>query len=471
MNKTILIALALVSTVSLSARQDRSKEKIETLKNSIEAVISSSQPHLNIGIEVVSLKTGQTLYEKNAKNLFVPASIAKLFTCAAALDSLGPEYQFETRVLKDDAGNLYILGAGDPSLDLHALEDLARQISLTAEKHFAKDLVVDNSLFDNIVSGPGWMWDEGLNYWNAPIDALLVDHSCVSLWIRPNEVKQPPEIVIQSGSDYVVVDNTAITSDEKGELEVERAPLARENKIEVRGVLAPSAPACLFRVPVEVPHQYAAHLFQKCLQNQGITFDGTTHVGKAPKGAKVIATHQSLPLSVLIRRALKDSDNLTANCFFKKLGQALEGIPGTWQNGSKAVRSFLHDRARLDTSEMVLLDGSGESRYNLASPHQMVQFLRWVSSQFMIGPEMLTALSLNGIDGSLKARMPKIRGKIRAKPGTMTGISSLAGFVEAEDGEVLAFSIMINGFTEKAREIKAKVEDPICQVLAQFSHR
>ncbi|MBS3903956.1 MAG: D-alanyl-D-alanine carboxypeptidase/D-alanyl-D-alanine-endopeptidase [Simkania sp.] len=465
------LLIALVSTTPLSARPERSKEKLETLKHSIEKVVAASHANLNIGIEVVSLKTGQILYEKNAKSLFVPASSIKLFTCAAILDRLGPAFRFETQVLKDTKENLYLVGVGDPSLDRHALEDLAMQIALGQEKHFTGDLVVDHSLFDNITNGPGWMWDEGMYYWNAPVDALLIDHSCITLWILPKALKTPPEIVFQAGADYMTIDNQAITCEEPGELKVERTPVSRENKIEVKGALALTTPAQYFQVPVDAPHLYTAHVFQKNLKEHAMTWDGQVRLGKAPADATVVASHRSLPLSVLIHKALKASDNLTANCFFKKLGQLLEGSPGTWQSGSKAVRYFLQDRVQLDTDQLVMLDGSGDSRYNLVSPHQMVQFLRWMSSQFHIAPEMIAALPINGVDGTLKKRLPHITGKVRAKTGTMTGISTISGFIQAEDGEMLAFSIMINGFTEKAKQIEEQIEDPICLLLTQFSHK
>lgn len=465
-----IICTLLFSTASLSARE-KGKDKIEALKNTIERTIASVDPNINIGIEVISLKTGEILYERNAKQLFIPASCVKLLTCAAALDQLGPEYQFETKVLKDEKGNLYILGGGDPSLDRQGLADLVMQTALTQEKLFSGDLIVDCSLFDTITNGPGWMWDEGHYYWNSPIDALLVDHSCVELWVVPKAIKTPPEVILQSGSDYVVIENRAVTTEEKGDLEVGRSPISRENKIEIRGLLNNKTPPRLFRVPVEFPHLYTAHLFRKILREKGISCKGEIHIGKVAKESVVIASHSSEPLAVLIRNALKNSDNLTANCLFKKLGQILEGAPGTWQNGSKALRRFLEERALLDIERVVLLDGSGESRYNLISPHHIVQCLRWISGQFAIAPEFLSALPLSGCDGSLKQRLqdPEICGKIRAKTGVMTGISSLSGFAESADGEQLIFSIIINGFTKPGREVKHTIEDPICQALVNFS--
>ncbi len=466
----VFFAFAVIWATSLSAKVDRSRQNKDALCSSIEKILSTSGANANIGIEVVSLKTGEVLYEHNAKNLFVPASTAKLFTCAAILDRLGPEYQFETKVLKDSKENLYLVGAGDPSLSEHDLQELALSVVLRQEKHFEGDLVVDASVFDPVTNGPGWMWDEGDHYWNSPMASLTVDHSCVDLWVIPTALKKTPEVYLRAGKDYVSVENLALTSEEKGELEVKRSPLVRENKIEISGVVDPHAEAKLFRLPVEAPHLYTAHLFRQKLKEHGISINGQAHIGTVPKEAIHLASHFSQPLGILIRKALKDSDNLTANCLFKKLGQHYEGSQGTWQNGSHAVRDFLARKVGIDIKELILLDGSGESRYNLASPHQMTQFLVWISKQFKIAPEILASLPSNGCDGTYKPHLNQegIRGKVRAKNGTMTGISALSGFVEAQDGEVLAMTIMVNGFTKKAKEIKEQIEDPICHLLIQF---
>jgi serine-type D-Ala-D-Ala carboxypeptidase/endopeptidase (penicillin-binding protein 4) len=466
----LLFIIIFFCTVSLSAKPDRSRQNIDSLRSSIDKIFHTAGTNVNIGMEVISLKTGEVLYEHNAKNLFVPASIIKLLTCAAAIDRLGSEYQFETKVLKDDAGNLYIIGSGDPSLTEHDLEELALQIALKKEKSFEGDLIVDVSIFDSIVNGPGWMWDEGDHYWNSPIDALLVDHSCVDLWIMPTTLKSSPEFYFRTGGDYVNIENRALTLEDTGELEVIKSPLMRENKIEIRGVLNPNTPPQLFRLPVVSPHLYTAHLFRQKLEKHGISIKGPTHIGKVPQEAAHLFSHFSQPLALIIRKSLKDSDNLTSNCLFKKLGQDYEGAQGTWQNGSHAVRDFLTRKVGIQIKDLVMLDGSGESRYNLVSPHQMTQFLVWASKQFNLSPELLAGLPRNGCDGSNKSRLMEeaIRGKVRAKPGSMTGISSLSGFIEAQDGEVLAMTIIANGFTKKAMEIKTEVEDPICHLLTQF---
>lgn len=462
-----MIAVFICHFAGLSAR-----DRLEDLKVDIDQIILEGDPHVHLGLEVISLQTGEVLYQRNARQLFIPASIQKIIVCAAALDQLGAHYRFETQVLRDTQGNLYLRGAGDPSLDHHALEELVRAIDIACPGQPVADLIADHSLFDDITLGPGWMWDEGAHYWNSPIDALLVNHSCVGLSVQPSmELLQPPRISVWPPTDYVFIDNRAVTTEQAGKFVVERSPIARENKIKIDGVLAPSAPLGTYRIPVEAPHLYTLNLFRRALQAQGIEIQGSVHVGKTPPDAQVIARHRSQPLSVLIVSTLKDSDNLSANCLFKKVGEVVVGAPGTWQNGSQAVRQFLQERVHLDVHNIVMLDGDGESRYNLLSPHHMIELLCWTAHQFTFGPEMMAAMPIAGMDGTLKNRMtdPAVRGRVRAKTGSMTGVSSLCGYAKTKDGETLAFALMINGFVKPSIEYKNKIEDRICQTLAEFS--
>jgi D-alanyl-D-alanine carboxypeptidase/D-alanyl-D-alanine-endopeptidase (penicillin-binding protein 4) len=168
---------------------------------------------------------------------------------------------------------------------------------------------------------------------------------------------------------------------------------------------------------------------------------------------------------------MKDSDNLIADMLFKKMGQVRFGIPGTWKKGTRAVRDFLEKQVGLNTERIVIMDGSGMSRYNLISPHDLVSSLVWMKKQFGCASEFCASLPISGVDGSLAERMQDalLKGKIRAKPGTMTGISSLSGYATTQDGQELAFSIMLSGFTKKTEEYKTQIEDRICSVLVNSS--
>ena len=147
---------------------------------------------MHIGIDILLANTGERVYQKNRKQLFTPASCMKIATAAAAIHTLGVDYRFETTLYTDGKiiegtlrGNLYLKGSGDPYLNTWNLDDLAFQLKLLGIERVEGDLFVDNTDFDPVSQGPGWMWDEGLNYWNSPMDALTVNHSCVEIWENP----------------------------------------------------------------------------------------------------------------------------------------------------------------------------------------------------------------------------------------------------------------------------------------------
>jgi len=455
------------------------KQQLADLKYSIDKIIQQQDSSIHIGLEVVSLKTGQKLYQKNSNHLFVPSSNLKMFTAAAALYYLGVDYKFETSLFTDGViknrklqGNLYIKGSGDPELVDADLEALAFEIKLRGIDVIEGNIVVDNFDFDGIAQGPGWMWDEGAFECNAPMDALLVNHSCVEVFVKPSdELAKPPAVFLSPNTDFITLDNYARTSETEDDLNVERSWRTKENRIAIRGQIPFDCATKRYLVALEDPHLYAANLYYDQLRKQGIKINGSVVVKPVPKTATPLAVHYSRPLALIVEKMMKVSDNLIADCLFKKMGQEHLGSPGTWQRGAQAVRNFLAKEVGLDTSELVVLDGCGQSRYNLASPHQFVQFLSWMQEQFSMSSEFLTALPISGIDGTLQNRLcnPALRGRIRAATGSMIGVSGLNGFVTTKDGETLAFSLLINGFTKPVEEVRLSIEDQICQCLANFT--
>jgi len=445
------------------------RNALDDLRQDIDEIIQVVDSKTHVGIQIVSLRNGQTLYERCSDRLFIPASNLKLFTGAAALTILGVDYRFETNLFIDEAGNLYLKGSGDPSLSRYDLETLATQLKMRQIQVIRGNIVVDNFDFDEFSQGPGWMWDEPAEYWNSPMDALTVDHSSIHVWVAPGkQLAEPPKVFLDPNMAGFPIDNRAKTG-KSGELKVDRRALPGDNRIEVEGTISVESGPIEFKVPVAMPSIYAGHILKDLLQKKGIVVKGEVVRSKTPENATVVAVHASRPLSQIVQHMMKVSDNMYADCLFKKLGQVCLGAPGSWQKGAMALREFLLREANIDPSEMVILDGSGLSRYNLVSPRQIVQLLKWTTNAFKMGSEFEASLPLAGIDGTLKNRMPHARGKIRAKTGAMTGITGISGYATTKDGEPLVFSILINGFVKPTKEYKKELEDEICAKLAQFS--
>ena len=471
-----IFLIILLFSLPLLADQKNSKNHLLHIRRGIDKILAAVDQNVHVGVKVVSLQSGLRLYEKNAHQLFVPASTIKLFTAGAALAKLGPQFTFETNLLTDGkvknkviCGNLYLQGSGDPSFTLNDFEYLVMELRIAQIEEIQGDLIIDNFAFDAYPEGPGWMWDDINGASFASMNALSINHNSLKVWVQPaTGIAIPPKVFAYPKTAFVKIENLATTDEKEETLTIERIPRAKQNIIQVKGEIGIRSSVQSFHIPIKGPHLYAATLLQSVLKKAGIACKGKILIQKAPLHSQVLATHRSAPLSILLQNMLKNSDNLYADNLLKKIGQTHFEEQGSWKNGSKAIRQHLED-VGLEISDLVLLDGSGLSRYNLASPEHITTYLTWIYKHFPFAPEFLSSLSLAGKDGALKKRFTDNPPHLRAKAGTMTGISCLSGYLQTADGEPLVFSIMVNGFTDKASRYKSEVEDQICSFLANLS--
>jgi len=185
-----------------------------------------------------------------------------------------------------------------------------------------------------------------------------------------------------------------------------------------------------------------------------------------------VAAHQSLPLREVNVNLLKKSDNLTAESFVKMIGHVTTGEPGSWEAGVLAIKAFLFSEVGLDTNQFNYVDGSGVSRYNYCSPSQIVQVLSYGFQDYTINAEYQAALPTGGWDGTLRKRLRSavVNRRIRAKTGTLEGVSCLSGYVYTADDEPLAFSILINGYVGEAKPYQT-LQDELGTLLATYSRK
>lgn len=458
-----------------------SRYQNQQFKNEIDKLIDLYGARANVGIEVVSLKTGHCLYQKNADTLFVPASCLKMFTAAAALDILGPHFQFVTSIYTDGKieaktlkGNLYLKGSGDPELSSKDLEEFVFSLKLLGIEKIEGDIYVDNSAFDGVSQGPGWMWDDAPEYWNSPMDALTCDHSCMKVWVCPSEeCNQLAKVYVSTKTPYVKIENQIKTNDAiESDVKVKREKILEKNKISLNGSIAKGSEPLSFEVSLASPHLYAGHVFLSFLDKHSIYVLGNLKDGRAPSIVHPLAEHASRPLSLILQKMMKDSDNLYADCLFKKVAQEKHKACGTWALASKTVREFLKSKMGLSTSEMVVLDGSGVSRYNLVSPRHFTELLARIKTEYPYSAEFISSLPISGIDGSLKKAMDdqELTSKVRAKSGSMRGIRTLCGYVTTKEGEDLIFTVMMNGFIEP-RPKEGRLENELCKFLVGYSNQ
>ena len=487
-----------------------------SLKKQVEHILS--QPDLTRGfwgIEVTSLKSGKVVYAQNAERLFTPASNTKLFTTAAALALIGPDYKFRTTVETSGAldkygrltGDLVLVGRGDPNLSgrelpynmrtqrdanpVRVLEKLADELAEKGVKYIDGDIVADDSYFAFERYGEGWSQDDLVWPDGAPVSALTINDNVVFVNILPGARAGDKAFVnVTPFADYYTIDNRLITTPAGTgrKIYINREP--GSTTLTLWGTIPMDDNGANEGLAIEDPAQFAATLFRHLLEMRGIavygrqrthhtelaslsTFTtvavassrgGDEHSLTAPTGPLVLGEYQSAPLAEDIEVINKVSQNLHAEILLRLLGRE-KGTAGTVQAGLEVLRGFLNN-AGVSSDDYSFYDGSGLSRQNLVTPHGVVQLLGYAFAQPW-GKEFRDTLPVAGTDGSLADRFKDLNpaAHIYAKTGSLGGVKTLSGYAVTVKGEELAFSVLTNNFSLPGKRINDAIDMIIETVL------
>ena len=466
---------------------------VNSLAQALETVLSDSiLNQATVGLKVVRLRDGAVLFDKNSDKLFHPASNMKLFTSAAALLHLGPNYRFVTRIAVDSAAiiadtlksNVYLLGSGNPDFSIGDLASLIEQLYSLGIRYIDGDLICDDFLFDDLRFGNGWMWDEGSSEDFAQVSALTIQDNTVRVFASPaDSVGEPARIRLLPVTSYMQVVNNSLTIDRQNwqslhndslfkfePLKIERRWQTQENIIDISGMLFKDSPEYSTLINVVDPTHYFGTLFKEACERQGIGISGAIVRGPAPAAKQVIARHVSPSLLDIVIHLNKTSDNLSAEQLLKTVGARVKGAPGTAEKGLAVIKETLAGWGA-DTTSLQFADGSGVSRYNLVSPRILISLLVNMYQNFKVRSEFIASLPIAGVDGTLSSRMRDLAafGVVHAKTGSLNGVSTLGGYTQSRDGEVLAFSIMMSNFVAPPRLFR-RIQDKICDVLTRFQY-
>ena len=432
-----------------------------SVRKKINVAINSSDLSTNIGIMVVSLKTGKTLYELNPNSLFNPASNNKLYTHAAALAIIDTGFTYSTKVYKDK-NTLYLVGGGDPDLTLSTLDSLAQIISKTGNQY--QNLILDDSFHDEQTYGEGWMWDEGSWWYAAQISALSVNDNCVDFYVSPGDLNDHAKIISHPNTKYIDLINQSKTVNKTTGFEkfkIERDWKNQSNQFSISGFLMDTSSTDTIYRNVNDPTLFTGTVFNEMLNTKGLNIQNIKK-GTLSKTADIIAKHTSESIIHSLGNLMVESDNLTAELTVKLIGQQVSGRQGNWDNGLTAVKSFLNDEVGIDTTVISMKDGSGVSRYNYSSPSHFIQLLTWAYNTPTIRNNFILTLPKGGKEGTLnRGNFSK---NVVAKTGSLSSVTSLSGYVFTQKGEPLAFSILMNGFPGSSAPYR-RLQNQIVNIL------
>ncbi len=447
-------------------------------------------PHLKgaaVGLAVYSVTHGESLVRVDASTARIPASNAKLVTTATALVTLGPGFRFETRLVGDGevdaggvlAGDLVVLGDGDPDpreLDgpslVERLAAAAKEAGLTKVEG---RLVVDDRLFDREAVAPGWKENDLHKAYSAPVAGFSSYGNTLAVEVRPAAaVGGAAEVSLSPAGAPFELDASVTTAGPKGKHLIDVRPMpAPPGRITVRG----KTPRGARPVPVEVsvidPALVAGERLRAALRRMGVEVVGEVVLAPAELSPNLrsrapVAVAAS-PLAPLLAVLNKESSNVVAEHLFKRCGYAHEGR-GTFASGGRAARAAV-ERLGVEWGGSRAADGSGLSRDNRFSADLFVSLLdRLYRSAWR--ELLLDSLAVAGADGTLRRRLtePRYRGRVRGKTGFVSRVSSVSGFAQTDDGEVIAFSILVNGFSGWSGHVKA-VQDDVLRKLCDLAPR
>lgn len=450
-----------------------------SIPNEIDTLIKRVNPQVNLGMVVFDLTSDQKLYSRNAKRLFIPASNMKLFSEAAALMVLGPDYHFQNKLSISSGtiqqgvlrGNLYLQLNGDPSFSQKDLAVLLSSLKRWNINSIQGDVFIDSSLAQVDNYPPGWLSTDLSYSYGAPTAPLMINANRLTVTVNPGMNEGDPAIIeADDSNDPISLNNQAITKANTKGCGIGLS-LDNENQLTVRGCVGMGQWAVQQRMAIKNPLAYAKTLIKNELNKANIQLNGQIILGKTPPGAVLIATQHSKALSELMADTLKPSDNLYADSLYLHAAAKLNGSPVNWKDAEPLIKTFLAAQTGIDFKNAIFTDGSGLSRYSLVTPEQTISLLKFLYQRFPLSYEYISALPVSGRDGTLQKRFrtPTQQGFIRAKTGTMTGINSLSGYLYTSNGHTLAFAMYINRLPGKSAGPGRPVLDAICSYFLQLN--
>lgn len=432
------------------------------------------------GVHVRSIKDDRVLFDHNGGKLFNPASNMKILTTATALWYLGPTYRFRTEARRDPDlrngtlnGNLYIKGFGDPTLTSEEIFGFVNQIALRGIKKITGHVIIDSTFFDDVSEGPGWDQEHGDHAYAAPIGALSANFNTFEVRILPGERVGAPvraEIWPPVPGLEVVVSASTRGRGARSRIWVGTTRVGDGVRVTVRGSIPINYyEGQVVRKRIHDPTLYAGWMIHQMLEMRGIDVRGRVRVGTMPsRGIIPVATHWSRPLAEIVSTLNKYSNNFMAEQILKTVGAELFEPPATWAKGNAAIRDLLLELG-VEDGTFVLANGSGLNDVNRVTPRQIGRVLAAMYERFELRPEFVSSLAVAGRSGTITGRFENSPAqlRLRAKTGSLTGVSALSGYVVTQTNDILVFSVMMNDYHGRARTMW-RIQDRIGIALARF---
>ncbi len=470
---------AYMEVFAAPATMARRKAAVDNLATDLRTTLQRTRKG-TWGVMVVSMSTGDTLFNHNGARTLLPASTMKLFTAALALDHFGPGGRFETQVLHTGTirpdgvleGNLILRGAGDPTFGGSPIErglaapmaTLARAVAAAGITRVTGSLIGDASAYDDGKVPDGWRSRYLHASYAARVSALSFNENQVTVLVGPSA--KGAALTINPPVSGIDISNAVkVVAGSRGA----RVIVTQDSsigRIKVSGWVGAKSPVRGYKLVVENPELFAVGALKAALATEGVKVDGLIKIGAPSDSGIRIASLTSPTLERMISQMNGESNNHFAELLFRNVGRAV-GVPGSAEAANSALGRFMSEKVKVSADEVFAADGSGLSTLDRVTPRAMVHLLDYARHASW-GSVLEQSLPIAGETETLRRRMRRTAatGNLRAKTGTTNDVASLGGYVTAGNGEDLVFSIIYNG-TDRWRAREAI--DRIGVTLASFS--
>lgn len=423
-----------------------------------ESVVSALQvagiPSQNVGIYVQEAALGgRVLAENNVNTPFNPASTMKLVTTDAALELLGPTFNWKTTAYTDGQqignilqGDLIFKGSGDPKLVLENFWLFMRKIRAKGISDIRGNVVLDRSIFDETYDDPSQFDGDPLKPYNVGPDALLLNYKTVTFQFMPDESTGLTRVVVDPPMAGYQVIPPHTGKGACGDWQSKLQASFDETGANFSGTFPAACGEKNWYVnPYTMSSTtYFNAVFRQMWGDLGGTLSGTVKAGIVPVGARFIAEWSSVTLPEVIRDINKYSNNVMARQVLLTIAADILKLPATPERGARAVKSWLVNKG-IAANDLVIENGAGLSRNERISARTMGRILA-SAYQSPTMPELMSSMPLVGFDGTMRNRLKGqgIAGQAHVKTGTLNDVRAIAGYVLAASGKYYVVVCLIN---------------------------
>jgi D-alanyl-D-alanine carboxypeptidase/D-alanyl-D-alanine-endopeptidase (penicillin-binding protein 4) len=442
----VLASLILLWSIGIHAAEVELPLRVQSAMN------TRNLPYETLSVYVADVETGEAILEWNGNEPRNPASTIKLLTTLVALDVLGPTYRWRTDVFAegelDDGrlnGDLVLKGYGDPFLVTERVWQLLRNIRHAGVREITGDLLLDDSWFDVGEYDPAAFDHQPLRAYNVAPNALLMNFKVVRYWFEPDLTNGGVNVRLDPALDNLRVDNRLGLANGscRG---FQRGITVTANKTLNEVTFSGRFPNGCTRYAMDrtaLSHnEFVYGLFDSMWRDSGGSFDGSWRNVVVAEDAEPLLSFNSRPLTEMITRINKHSNNVMARQLLYTLGAESNGAPGTEDNGKAVISKWLSDNG-LASTEIAIENGAGLSRKTRTTARDMAKMLLFAWRQPYM-PEYLASMSLSGLDGTLRRRFAStgLIGKAHLKTGSLDHVTAIAGYLQSRSGRRFAVVAM-----------------------------